>query len=60
MGQRQEGLEAALTNRIVFATLHLVGSSDDLAPWSGYDSSASTGQPRPDRIAESAHGRPPC
>jgi hypothetical protein len=39
-------------NNIVFATVHVVGSNNNLAPWTGYDPNDSTTNPRPDRIAE--------
>jgi len=38
--------------RVVFATLHVVGSNNNFAPWSGYDSADSAAAPRPDRKAE--------
>lgn len=38
--------------RVVFANVHVVGSNNDLAPWTGYDSSDSTANPRADRLAE--------
>lgn len=39
-------------SNVVFAALHVVGSSNNLAPWTGYDASDSTTAPRADRIAE--------
>jgi hypothetical protein len=39
-------------NRVVFATVHVVGSNNNLAPWSGYDNSDTLATPRADRIAE--------
>ncbi|PKM09847.1 MAG: hypothetical protein CVV13_15060 [Gammaproteobacteria bacterium HGW-Gammaproteobacteria-3] len=37
---------------VVFSTLHVVGSNNNLAPWSGIDATDSSETPRPDRIAE--------
>jgi Calcineurin-like phosphoesterase len=37
---------------VVFAGLHVVGSANNLAPWTGFDPADSTAAPRPDRIAE--------
>ncbi len=37
---------------VVFGTLHVVGSNNDLAPWTGFDPTDSREAPRPDRIAE--------
>lgn len=37
---------------VVFGTLHVVGSNNDLAPWTGFDPADSVDSPRPDRIAE--------
>lgn len=41
-----------LHKRIVFGTLHVVGSNNDLAPWSGLDPSDSFERPRRDRLEE--------
>ncbi len=47
-------VENALFERrgVIFSTLHVVGSNNDLRPWSGIDASDSYAQPRVDRIAE--------
>ncbi len=37
---------------IIFSTLHVVGSNNDLRPWSGIDANDSYDNPRTDRIAE--------
>lgn len=37
---------------VVFATLHVVGSNNDLRPWSGIDANDSYKNPRVDRITE--------
>lgn len=37
---------------VVFAAVHVVGSSNNLAPWSGIDPADTSTTPRPDRIAE--------
>ncbi|MCX8048479.1 MAG: metallophosphoesterase [Methylohalobius sp.] len=37
---------------VLFGTLHVVGSNNDLEPWSGFDPKDSAQTPRPDRIAE--------
>jgi len=37
---------------VVFGTLHVVGSNNDLAPWTGFDPTDSVDSPRHDRIAE--------
>ncbi len=37
---------------VVFSTIHVVGSNNNLAPWSGIDSNDSFQRPRPDRLAE--------
>lgn len=39
-------------DRVVFATLHVVGSANGLLPWTGFDASDSRARPRPDRIRE--------
>lgn len=39
-------------HRVVFTTIHVVGSNNDLAPWTGFDPSDSPSTPRADRIAE--------
>lgn len=39
-------------NRIVFGTVHVVGSNNGLAPWSGIDPMDSVDAPRSDRIEE--------
>jgi hypothetical protein len=39
-------------NRVVFSTVHVVGSNNNLDPWSGIDLSDSYDNPRVDRIAE--------
>ena len=39
-------------NRIVFGTVHVVGSNNGLTPWSGIDSQDSFDDPRPDRFEE--------
>jgi hypothetical protein len=39
-------------NRVVFSTVHVVGSNNNLAPWTGFDPGDSVSSPRPDRIAE--------
>ncbi len=41
-----------LRARVVFATLHVVGSGNDLEPWSGIDAADSRAQPRTDRLRE--------
>jgi hypothetical protein len=41
-----------LRGGVVFATLHVVGSNNDLNPWSGIDTADSFETPRSDRIAE--------
>ena len=38
--------------RVVFATLHVVGSDNDLEPWRGIDPNDSRAAPRADRAAE--------
>jgi len=37
---------------VLFATLHVVGSRNDLEPWSGIDPNDSPASPRADRLAE--------
>ena len=37
---------------VVFSTIHVVGSNNNLSPWSGIDGSDSFENPRPDRLAE--------
>src|SRR5262245_958769 len=37
---------------VMFATVHVVGSNNDLEPWSGITPTDSCSTPRPDRIAE--------
>lgn len=37
---------------VLFATLHVVGSRNDLEPWSGIDPNDSVASPRADRLAE--------
>ncbi len=37
---------------VVFSTVHVIGSNNDLRPWSGIDSNDSYETPRTDRIAE--------
>lgn len=39
-------------DKVVFATLHVVGSNNNLAPWSGIDAADSAASPRADRKAE--------
>lgn len=39
-------------NDVVFGTVHVVGSNNDLDPWSGIDPSDSYQTPRADRLAE--------
>jgi hypothetical protein len=39
-------------DKVVFATLHVVGGNNDLAPWSGIDIGDSAAAPRADRKAE--------
>lgn len=41
-----------LHKRIVFGTVHVVGSNNDLAPWSGLDPADTVARPRRDRLAE--------
>ncbi|MEZ5289618.1 MAG: hypothetical protein R2745_00905 [Vicinamibacterales bacterium] len=41
-------------NRVTFATVHVVGSNNDLDPWSGIDAGDTYATPRPDRLAEFA------
>jgi hypothetical protein len=41
-----------MRNRIVFSTIHVIGSNNNLAPWSGIDPADAFGNPRADRIAE--------
>ena len=41
-----------MTGRVVVATVHVVGSNNNLRPWSGIDSSDSVANPRQDRIHE--------
>ena len=36
----------------MFATVHVVGSNNDLEPWLGIDSTDNCTSPRPERIAE--------
>jgi len=54
----QAGHEAYVENQmatvggVTFATLHVVGSNNDLAPWDQIDSTDSVETPRADRIAE--------
>lgn len=38
--------------RVVFSTIHIVGSNNNLEPWKGIDRSDSTISPRADRMAE--------
>ncbi|MDQ2694698.1 MAG: hypothetical protein M3Z21_04835 [Pseudomonadota bacterium] len=38
--------------RVVFATVHVVGSNNNLEPWSGIDPGDSAAHPRADRLAE--------
>jgi hypothetical protein len=51
---RREFVENALfeRDRVVFATLHIVGSDNDLVPWQGFDAHDTRAQPRADRVAE--------
>jgi hypothetical protein len=39
-------------DRVVFATLHIVGSDNDLAPWVGLDATDTRARPRADRLRE--------
>ncbi|QBQ55927.1 metallophosphoesterase [Nitrosococcus wardiae] len=39
-------------NNVVFGTLHVVGSNNDLRPWTGFDPFDSVDHPRDDRLAE--------
>ncbi len=39
-------------HNIVFSTIHIVGSNNNLAPWSGIDPNDSVDNPRSDRLAE--------
>jgi hypothetical protein len=39
-------------NRVVFSSVHVVGSANNLAPWSGIDATDSVAAPRADRLAE--------
>lgn len=39
-------------NRIVFSTVHVVGSNNNLSPWLGIDPTDSLSTPRADRLAE--------
>jgi hypothetical protein len=41
-----------IRNRVVFSTLHIVGSNNNLEPWTGLDSTDSYLTPRADRQAE--------
>jgi hypothetical protein len=41
-----------LKHNVLFATVHVVGSNNNLEPWSGLPVADSCGSPRPDRIAE--------
>lgn len=41
-----------IAGRVAIATVHVVGSNNNLRPWSGFDASDSTEQPRADRINE--------
>lgn len=53
-----EGFEEYVENvmwirsRVIFATLHVVGSNNDLNPWSGRYPDDTRENPRPERIAE--------
>jgi hypothetical protein len=38
--------------QILFATVHVIGSNNNLEPWSGIDAADSVATPRPDRLAE--------
>lgn len=38
--------------RVVFSSVHVVGSANNLAPWSGIDAADSAAAPRADRLAE--------
>ncbi len=38
--------------RVVFATLHIIGSDNDLEPWTGFDAADTRASPRADRLAE--------
>jgi Calcineurin-like phosphoesterase len=40
------------SQRVMFATVHVVGSNNDLEPWVGISPTDSCTSPRPDRIAE--------
>jgi len=39
-------------SRVVFSTIHVVGSNNNLRPWSGIDATDSFDTPRADRLAE--------
>jgi len=39
-------------SQVVFSAIHVVGSHNDLDPWTGYDATDSTSSPRADRINE--------
>jgi hypothetical protein len=41
-----------IKNRVVFAQTHVVGSANNLRPWSGIDPNDSVEAPRADRLAE--------
>src|SRR5262245_22536415 len=41
-----------MRSSVVFSAIHVVGSNNDLAPWSGIDPADSFAVPRPDRLAE--------
>ncbi|MET1257090.1 metallophosphoesterase [Aliikangiella maris] len=55
---RDEGFEQYVENAmfyragVVFSTVHVVGSNNNLRPWSGIDSNDSFNNPRADRLAE--------
>jgi hypothetical protein len=41
-----------MRERVVFATLHIVGSDNGLVPWTGFDATDTRARPRADRLAE--------
>ena len=41
-----------MEEQVVFSTIHVVGSNNNLAPWSGIDPNDSFANPRADRLAE--------
>ena len=55
---RYTGFESFVENTlfkrsgVVFSTIHVVGSNNNLSPWSGIDANDSFDNPRPDRFAE--------